>query len=111
MYFLKEPVRTIKYPLDRTEAYRALLSKLAELQMPIEKTDESKGKIVVRCLTRPLNAGIWRSWADKLLFEVKEVDANTSAISISAIPNLLRIKTKPGENLTDLDKLVSQLAA
>jgi hypothetical protein len=47
MYFLKEAVGTITYPMDRSAAYGTLLSRLKKLRLPVEKADESKGEVVV----------------------------------------------------------------
>jgi hypothetical protein len=110
MYFLNDEVGMIECPLTQKAAYGALLMRLNELQLPVETADEREGRIVVRCLTSVVNAGVWRCWSDKLLFDVKEVDSKTSSISVSAIPNLLRTSIKPGETVVDAQTLVSQLS-
>lgn len=109
MYLLKEKVGTIRYPLERAAAFSALLSRLADLRLPVDKADELKGEIVVRCFTQVLNAGIWRCWADRLVFEVSQDDPSASNISIFALPNLMRIRKVPGELVFDLQKIKSEL--
>ena len=109
MYFLKNEIRTIGCPVSQRAAYVSLLAKLNELHLPVERADEDEGRIVVRCLTSVVSVGVWRCWSDKLLFEVKPMDSQTSSISVSAIPNLLRIGTKPHETVVDAQALVSQL--
>jgi len=111
MFSLYEDVGTVTWPLDRTAAYAALLSKLSRLRLPVEQANAEQGKVVVRCLTPALSLGFWRCWADRLVFQVKEAGQNASTISIRAIPNLMRFKTEPGEALSDLKTITAQLAA
>lgn len=109
MHFLKEEIGTITYPVDGATAYANLLSKLAELHLFVEEADADRREVVVRCLTRLANAGIWRCWADKLIIQLKEVGPHATSVSISGIPNLMRIKIKEGESVVELDNLVAQL--
>jgi hypothetical protein len=82
MYFLKEAAGTITYPMDRAAAYATLLSRLKKLCLPVEKADESTGEVVVRCFALVLDLGLWRCWADRLVFEVAQVHPNSSAIHL-----------------------------
>jgi hypothetical protein len=62
MYFLRENIGSITYSANSSEAYARLLSRLKELQLLVEKADASGGEIVICCLIRLVNAGIWRRW-------------------------------------------------
>ena len=109
MYFLKEKIGTTTCPRNHVDTYHLVLSKLGDLQFPIEKADQSKGFIQAKCLSRVSNFGIWRCWSEKLIIEIEKVDANLSSISICAIPNLLRFKSGRDEIVTDLDKVMLHL--
>lgn len=109
MFMLREPVDTIVYPLDYNRAFDALLSKLEELRINIEKQDRAGGQIVARCLCEVMNLILWRCWGDKLLFRIWETESNRTQVDIFVIPNLFRIRLRKGEKLIDLNKIVSQL--
>jgi hypothetical protein len=110
MYLLKEQIRTIPCRRDYAATFDLLLSKLGDLRLPVEKADQNKGIVLATCISRLINMGFWRCWSDKVLFEIKEVSPNVSSISVYGIPNLLRMRVKPGETVSDLDAMVSQLA-
>ena len=46
---------------------------------------------------------------DKLLFELKQIEAEKTKVNVFGVPNLFRIKVKKGEVLVDIDKLLLQL--
>ena len=64
---------------------------------------------MARCLTSAANTILWRCWSDKLLFEVKGIDATNTQIGVYAVPNLLRFKVKQREKTIELKELVSRL--
>lgn len=110
MYFLKEKLGTITSPFGCAATYALVLSKLKDLNLSVQTVDQNEGILVVACLTRLVSARIWQCWSDKLLLQVKGIDPNATLVSIFGIPNLLRVKTKPSETVTDVKALVSQIA-
>jgi len=109
MRLLKETVHKAILQTDRAQAFASLRSKLAELHVPIEEEDEVRGKITARCLTSAMNMIFWRCWSDRLLFEVREIDATRTRVSVYAIPNLLRFKVGQNEKIVELKALISRL--
>jgi hypothetical protein len=109
MYLLKEEIRTIPCPRDFAATYDLLLSKLEDLHLPVEKADQNKGIVLATCISRLINTGFWRCWSDKILFEIKEVSPTVSSIIVYGIPNLLKMRVKPGETVRDLDAMMSNL--
>jgi hypothetical protein len=109
MFFLKEKIHSGTCRSDRTAAFGALVSKLRDLHLHIEREEAAKGEIVVRCLSLPINWGLWRCWSDRILFEVRDTGDGRAEVSVYAIPNLFRISAATGEPRTDLHKFVSQL--
>jgi len=86
-----------------------LRSKLAELHLHIEKEDMSRGEIVARCLTASLNMVFWRTWSDKLVFEIKRLNAAETQVKVFTVPNLFRLNVEKNEEPIELNNLVSQL--
>ncbi len=109
MYPLRELVHSTSLHRDYATTCTSLLSKLTELHIDVARADKDKGEIVVRCLTRLANAILWRCWSDKLVFEIKGIDAANTQVKIYAIPNLLRYRTRRSEEIIELRTLVSQL--
>ena len=109
MHLLKEPIGTIIVALDYSNTYDTLLKKLLEMNFEIKEQDKNKGEIEIRCLSSLFNMIFWSCWGDKLLFELKQIEAKRTTVNVFGIPNLFRIKVKKGEVLVDLDKLLLQL--
>jgi hypothetical protein len=109
MYLLREIVHKATINKGYAEVFTSLLSKLAESNIGIDKQDVNHGEIVARCLTLSANLVLWRCWNDRLLFNMKELDAANTEVTIYSIPNLFRLNLKPDEKTTDLTKLVSEL--
>jgi len=109
MHLLREVVHKTTLQSDPATAFASLRSKLAELQIHVEKEDKDRGEIVARCLTSAVNTILWRCWSDKLLFEVKGIDATKTQIGVYAVPNLLRFKVEQSEKTIELKELVSRL--
>lgn len=109
MHLLKEPIDTILVALDYSNAYDTLLKKLMEMNFEVKEQNKDKGKIEIRCLSSLFNMIFWSCWGDKLLFELKQIEAKKTKVNVFGIPNLFRIKVKKGELLVDLDKLLLQL--
>jgi len=109
MYLLREIVHKATINKGYAEVFTSLLSKLAESNIGIDKQDVNHGEIVARCLTLSANLVLWRCWSDRLLFNMKELDAANTEVTIYSIPNLFRLNLKPDEKTTDLTKLVWEL--
>ena len=109
MYFLKEPIASLIFPSGYSNTYDAVLAKLKEMHFEIKTQNRDRGEIVIYCLTNLINMILWRCWADKLLFEVKQIEKNKTKVDIFGLPNLFRIKVKKGEALTDINKVLSRL--
>jgi hypothetical protein len=101
-WFVQLPVR---YPPDA--AFTKLLTALRKEQFAIQHENRDTGKIVVRCLSVFINLMLWRCWSDELEIEVKGEGESRSNVSFYAVPNLMRIKVRKNETLTDLEKLVT----
>ena len=106
MNLLRDIVHKTTLHKSYAEAFTSLLSKLAESNIAVDKKDMNHGEIVVRCLTLSANLVLWRCWADRLVFNVKELDSANTEVTIYSIPNLFRLHLKPNEKTTDLAKLV-----
>ena len=109
MYLLREIVHKTTVHKAYAEAFTSLLLKLGESDIDVDKQDMNHGEIVARCLTLSANLVLWRCWNDRLLFNMKELDAANTEVTIYSIPNLFRLNLKPDEKTTDLTKLVSEL--
>ena len=109
MYIIKEPIDSVSYSSSYDDTYETLLMKLKAMQFHIHKQNKGKGEIIIPCLSSLMNNILWRVWGDKLLFEIKEIEKNKTKVDIFGIPYFFRIKVKKGEQLVDLDKLVSTL--
>jgi hypothetical protein len=55
------------------------------------------------------NVGLWRCWSDKLVFEIRRVEAAKTQVEIYAVPNLFRFRTNKNEEAIEVKKLASQL--
>jgi hypothetical protein len=111
MYPLKKLLRTVTYQSDLITTFAALLNRLRDLHIDVEKEDQDKREIVALCLGLCMNMILWRCWSDKLLFEVKKLDHNSTSVSIYAIPNLFRVIVGEDETVTNLNDLVSKLVS
>jgi hypothetical protein len=109
MAFLKERIHRATCRSDRRSVFTALVSKLRSENFHIEKEDSSKGEIVVRCESLPVNWVLWRCWSGKLLFEVREAEDGKTAIDVYALPDLFRIRGRKSEP-TDPRLILSRLA-
>jgi len=109
MHFLRQPISTIPFKSDHNSTYETLLEKLQEMGLEVVRKNKITGEIVIRCLSILFNMVFWKSYGDKLLFQVKETGKNETKVEIFGIPNLFKIKVRKGEKLEDLDKLVTQL--
>jgi hypothetical protein len=107
--WLRELVHSGTLHSDYTATFASLLSKLAELKIDVAREDKRRGEIVARCLTCPVNVLLWRCWSDKLVLEVKRIDAAKTQLNIYAVPNLFRYRTYRDEGTIKLRELVSQL--
>jgi len=56
-----------------------------------------------------LNVGLWRCWSDKLVFEIRRVEAVKTQVETYAVPNLFRFRTNKNEEAIEVKKLASQL--
>jgi hypothetical protein len=111
MNWLKEPVGKITIPSGYSETYDTLLKRLMEMNFEVTEQDKNKGEIEIRCLSSLFNMIFWGCFGDKLLFELKQIEAKKTEVNVFGIPNLFRIKVKKGEVLVDLTKLLFQLRA
>ena len=109
MHLLREVVHRTTIQRDYATAFSSLLSKLKELNVQIETENSATGEIVTRCLTRVVDGLLWRCWSDKLIFEVKGIDADNTRLKVYAIPNLFRFKVAQNEKPMDLTQFLSQL--
>lgn len=109
MHLLREIVHKTTVHKGYAEAFTFLISKLGESNIEVAKQDMDHGEIVARCLTLSANLVLWRCWSDRLVFDMKELDAAKTEVTIYSIPNLFRVNLKPNEKTTDLSKLVSEL--
>ncbi len=112
MYPLREHVHTTNVQRDYATTFASLLSKLKKSNIDVEMEDKVRGTIVARCLALIVNRIFWRAWGDKLVFEVKEIDAATTQVSVYAIPNLFILKVGNNEKVIDwgdLKRLVAGL--
>ena len=108
MYFLKERIESVVCRSGRSIAFPALLARIKELNLEIEKEDAVKGVIIVRCLSLPINWLFWRCSSDKLLFEMREAGGK-ALVNVHAIPNLFRVSTGKHEQVFDLRRLMRRL--
>ena len=109
MFFLKQPIQSITYPLSYIQSFNMLVEKLHILNIEIKKKDKNKGILLVRCLSLAFNMILWRCYSDKMLFEIKSIKDDVTRIDISLIPNLFRIKVKKNEKLADINQIISFL--
>ncbi|HMD86826.1 MAG TPA: hypothetical protein VKO18_19220 [Terriglobia bacterium] len=84
---------------------------LRKRQVAIQHENRDTGKVVVRCLSVFIDIVLWRCWSDELVIEVKGEDEFLTNVSFYAVPNLMRIKVREEETLTDLAKLITQLGS
>lgn len=108
MYPLREIVHTATLQHDYAATFASLLLKLKESHIEVETKDEAKGIIVARCLTLVVDC-FWRAWSDKLLLQVKRIDATATQVQVYAIPNLLRFKVGKNEEAIGRTKLIGQI--
>jgi len=111
MYALRSLVRTITCPLPPDATFTNLLTALRKQQVAIQHENRDPGKVDVCCLSVFINMVIWRCWSDELLIEVKGEDEFRAKVSFYAVPNIMRIKVRKNETLTDLEKLMMQVAS
>jgi hypothetical protein len=109
MYFLKEPIGSLIFLSGYGNTYDAVLAKLREMHFEVKIQNRERGEIVISCLTSLINMLLWRCWADKLLFEVKQIDEDKTKVDIFGLPNLFRIKVKEGEAITSIEEITSRL--
>jgi hypothetical protein len=107
--WLRELVHSGTLDSDYTTTFASLLSKLAELKIDVAREDKRRGEIVATCLTCQANVLFWRCWSDRLVLDVKRIDAAKTQVNIYAIPNLFRYRTDTDEESIELRELVSQL--
>jgi hypothetical protein len=109
MYPLRELVHKIVINNDYPTTFASLLSKLNELHIDVAKEDKDAGQIVARCLTGMANLLVWRSWSDKLVFEILRVDSAKTQVKIYLVPNLFRFRIKKNEQVIEVKTLTSKL--
>lgn len=109
MYPLRKLVHRATIHRDYATTFASLLSKLAGLKIDVASEDKDRGEVVARCLTCPVNLILWRCWSDKLIFEVKRIDAAKTQVKMYAVPNLFRYKTYKNEETFEMRRLVSQI--
>jgi hypothetical protein len=109
MFMLRERVGSLTYKCDYGTAFDVLVSRLSSHQINVEKKDKTRGEVVARCLTKPLEMLVWRCWSDKLLFRFIEKGGET-AVDVYAVPNLLRLRIGRDDRTVDLEQLLSQLS-
>lgn len=107
---LREHVSTFTFPLDRAGTYALLLSKLRSLGLDVVDASEERGEITFRCLAMPFNMVLWRCWSDKVLLQVRTPERARTQVGMYAIPNLLRIWVRRGEEVVDLKVLATRLS-
>jgi hypothetical protein len=109
MYFLKVRIQSVVCRSGRSAAFLALLAKIQELNLEIEREDAVEGVVIVRCLSLPINWILWRSWSDKLLFEMRGAEGGKAVLNVYAVPNLLRMSLRRDERVVDPRQLMSRL--
>jgi hypothetical protein len=109
MLRLRENAHETVLRTDYARTFRSLLLKLSELQIGVEKEDTDKGTITARCLIGPINMVLWRCWNDRIVFEIKRIDAANTRVRVFTVPNLFRFKVEKNERPIELNDLVSQL--
>ena len=110
MAWLTQPVAELIYQGDRPTTQTLLLSVLARFGLPAEELPTHTG-LVARCLTLCATFGLWRCWSDALEFRFEELPQKGTRVTITAIPNFLRLGVKQGERVTDVGALLTALQA
>lgn len=108
MAWLTQPVAEVTYKGDRPTTQALLLSTLERLGVPAQELPTHAG-LVARCLTLCANFGLWRCWSDALEFHLEDLPERTTRVTITAVPNLFRLRVKRGERVTDVGALLSAL--
>ena len=115
MAWLTQQVASFVYELEESAAVASLRSKLLEAGVTVDpeptqgRTPRGATTIGARCITQCLNIGLWRCWSDRLEFQLQQVGASETRITVNAIPNLLRRGLESGERATDVQALVAGL--
>jgi hypothetical protein len=115
MAWLAQPVASFTYQLAESTAAALLRSKLQERGVTVDperkpvRMPGAGTTIVARCITQCLNMWLWRCWSDRLEFQLHEVGAGHTRVTVNAIPNFLRTGLRSGEQATDVQALVAGL--
>jgi hypothetical protein len=109
MFMLRDNAHETVLRTDYTTTFRSLRLKLSELHIGVEKEDMDKGTITAQCLTGPVKTVLWRCWNDRIVFEIKKIDAANTRVRVFTVPNLFRFKVERDERPIEVNDLVSHL--
>jgi hypothetical protein len=109
MFMLKENAHEIVLGTDYATTFRSLRLRLSELHIGVEKEDMDKGTITAQCLTGPIKMVLWRCWNDRIVFEIKRIDAANTRVRVFTVPNLFRFKVEKNERPIEVNDLVCRL--
>jgi hypothetical protein len=110
MYRLREQIYQGICRSGRDAAFRALLSKLAELNLEVHKQDPQNGEIVVECLTLPIYWLLWCGSSDQPLFRFRGGIGSATELVVYTLPSLARIAAREAERATDIPAFMSRLS-
>ena len=110
MAWLTEPVAELTYQGDRRTTQALIRGTLQRLGVPAEELPEQSG-LLAQCLTPCANLGFWRCWSDALEFRLEDMAPHGTRVTITAVPNLFRLRVTPGERVTDMSGLLTALQA
>jgi hypothetical protein len=69
------------------------------------KVNQTKGEVVIRCLTDLLNLGLWRCWGDKILLKRTSLGQRRTEVKALGIPSWFRLGIKKGEKVYSKEEL------
>jgi hypothetical protein len=105
MSFVKEPIyqRIIDLPSD--EIFDQISKGILGSGLQVLKINQTKGEVIIRCLTVLFNMVLWRCWGDKILLKCSPLGQRRTEVKALGIPSWFRLGIKKGEKVYSKEEL------